>query len=304
MKTILVPVDFSKYSENALEVACYMAKIKGMRIRITHVLEDPYLPYYNFGDFAVLNDAYSQYYSKLEETIREQLNRLSEYVTAKGIQSEYSLENVSNSIADAITDQDADLIIMGSKKPDNEEGLLIGSIAEKIIRLSAIPVITVSEIPADFAIKKILFASDFEESSISPMLERVKRLSEIFKADLQYVIINTPVKYGTYGIDEEKVKEILNKFNIPGSRFKIYYADSEIEGINKYASEIKADLISVCTHGRTGLSHLFRQSVSEHLSSYSKVPVLVYNINPKKIDRSSRPITRESRSKERTRIKK
>jgi nucleotide-binding universal stress UspA family protein len=304
MKTILVPVDFSKYSENALKVACYMAKIKDMRIRISHVLEDPYLPYYNFGDFAVLNDAYAQYYSKLEETIREQLNGLTEYVTAKGIQAEYSLENASNSIAGAITDQDADLIIMGSKKPDNEERLFIGSVAEKIIRLSSIPVITVSEIPSDYAIKNILFASNFEEDSIAPILERVRRLSEIFNATLHYVFINTPVKYGTYGINEEKINEILNKFNIPASEFKIFYADSEIEGINKYASEIKADLISVCTHGRTGIAHLFRQSISEHLSAYSKIPVLVYNINPKKIDRSSKPITRETRNKERTRIKK
>src|ERR1700679_1318584 len=47
------------------------------------------------------------------------------------------------------------------------------------------------------------------------------------------------------------------------------------EAINSIAEEIKADLIVMGTHGRTGFLHLFMGSVAEHVVRHSKIPVMV-----------------------------
>jgi nucleotide-binding universal stress UspA family protein len=46
------------------------------------------------------------------------------------------------------------------------------------------------------------------------------------------------------------------------------------QGIHKFADEIGADLVAIETHGRSGLSHFFRQSIAEDVANHSVRPVL------------------------------
>jgi nucleotide-binding universal stress UspA family protein len=49
---------------------------------------------------------------------------------------------------------------------------------------------------------------------------------------------------------------------------------SAVDQITKYASEVNADLIVTCTHGRTGLSHVVMGSTAEALVRRAPCPVL------------------------------
>jgi nucleotide-binding universal stress UspA family protein len=74
MRKILVPVDFSEYSLNALEVAVYIAKVKEMSIKLLHVMEDSYTAYYNMvGANMVEDNTLFTYRKELQRTITEQL---------------------------------------------------------------------------------------------------------------------------------------------------------------------------------------------------------------------------------------
>jgi hypothetical protein len=46
---------------------------------------------------------------------------------------------------------------------------------------------------------------------------------------------------------------------------------------------MNADLIAMCTHGRTGLVRLFKGSVAEEVAGFSTIPVLTFNISKEKI---------------------
>ena len=50
------------------------------------------------------------------------------------------------------------------------------------------------------------------------------------------------------------------------------------KGIIHFSNEIKADLIALCTHGRTGLSHFFTGSISEDLANHVNKPLIIFKI--------------------------
>src|SRR5688500_15150743 len=117
MRKILVPVDFSDYSLNALEMACYIAKVKDMEIRILHVIEDFYIPQFNMvGVSPVESDTLTKYRTELQESLKSQLSQLAEKTRQKNLKAEYEL--VSNRVYKGIINDaevnQVDLIVMGS----------------------------------------------------------------------------------------------------------------------------------------------------------------------------------------------
>lgn len=297
MKKILVPIDFSGYSMAALDMACYIAKKKNMSIKLLQVLENNFIPYYNLAGISMVDVPTDlEYMNKLKENVDEQMGMLVDKVRKKGIESvesEVVIDKVFHGIDKEIRRQQTDLIIMGAKGTNDVEGFHLGSIAEKVIRTSATPVLTVNSLKPNYDLKRIVFASDFEEDYIEPILKRVIDLAAIFNSELFLLRVATISDASQMDKIKNRMKEYAQKFDLPEGSINLYTGHSEEEGIVKYAYETNADLIAICTHGRTGLSQLFNSSIAEEVAEHSNIPVLMYNISKKKIDKSARPITRE-----------
>ena len=57
------------------------------------------------------------------------------------------------------------------------------------------------------------------------------------------------------------------------------YNDTSVEkGILNFATETKAQLVGMSTHGRKGLNHFFNGSISEDLVNHAKMPVITFKI--------------------------
>lgn len=296
MKKILVPVDFSEYSYNALEAAAYIAKVKEMEIKIYHAMEDSYTPYVNMTGMGLVEDSSMFNYRKeLQENVKAQLVTLAEKYRQRGLNVDFeiAMDKPYKSVLNAVNDSDIDLVAVGSHGHSDMEDIFIGSNAEKIIRLSPVPVLSVNRIRENYRIDRIVFASDFEEPEIERILQRVIKFAEIFMAELFLVRVNTAGKKSGAEKSRKRLEEMAQKFSLSAGAVTSYPDRSEEEGILNYAKEVKADLISLCTHGRTGLARLFRSSIAEEVAGYSEIPVLTYNIAKDKIARSAQPITKE-----------
>mgnify|MGYP000495337724 CR=1 FL=1 len=58
-----------------------------------------------------------------------------------------------------------------------------------------------------------------------------------------------------------------------------FVADKTIEkGILNFSNSVGADLIAISTHGRKGLSHLFKGSLSEDIANHANLPILTFKI--------------------------
>lgn len=132
-KRILFPTDFSHTGDAALAFAASLAKEADGRLIIVHVQEAPLA--YGGGEM---------YYGIPEPTTDELLNMLHDIKpTDPSVQVEYRL--VTGDPADAVVrlaeDDDVDLIVLGSHGRTGLTRLLMGSVAEAIVRKAHCPVL-------------------------------------------------------------------------------------------------------------------------------------------------------------------
>ena len=121
------------------------------------------------------------------------------------------------------------------------------------------------------------FQSIISEEIKKPFL-KILDFVNLFEAKLNLVTICTPNSFKTTAVANKIMNEFTSEFAIKNFSTHIYN-DSNIEkGIIHFSKEINADLISFCTHGRTGLSHFFTGSISEDLANHALKPLIIFKI--------------------------
>lgn len=274
MKRILVPTDFSEYAEYALKVAAQIARDTDGEIFLVHMLEFP----------AQMADAVSGgadipeimlFMKKAHEKLEDILE--SDYLEGIKVSEAVKFEKAFEGILKSSKKNNVDLVVMGSHGASGFQELVVGSTTEKIVRTSEAPVLVIKGDNTDFKTERFVFASDFS-SEIKKPFEKIVNFANVFGAHLDLVMINTPNSFKTSHAAQKIMKEFVAQFPITNYSLHIYN-DSNIEnGILNFANGVNADLIGMCTHGRTSLYHFFNGSVSEGLVNHSNKPVVTFRI--------------------------
>ncbi len=277
MKKIIVPVDFSIYSENALKTAAFLAKESQAEVIVVHMLE---------LSNAIVNqsESYAQqetvFYLKLAE---KRFNKFlqKDFLTGVKVTPIIKHFKIFSELDQLAREENADLIVMGSKGTSGLSEMFIGSNTEKVIRYAHVPVLVVKEIAITQKIENAVFACDFSDDDVTPYLE-AKTFFEKLNCNLELVYISTPTtKFKSTKEIEEKMTLFFNKINEDVSeisKVKIISDYSVEKGVLYYANKSKADILTVATHGRKGISHFFEGSISEDIANHSKLPVLSFKI--------------------------
>jgi nucleotide-binding universal stress UspA family protein len=134
--TILHPTDFSEHSAYALRLACALTRDYGARLVILHVATPPVLVY---GE-AVLPAPDPEVLTREEQ---DQLNQLA--VPDAGVRAERRFEqgDAVAAILRVAEELPADLIVLGTHGRTGLGRLLMGSVAEQVVRKAPCPVLTV-----------------------------------------------------------------------------------------------------------------------------------------------------------------
>lgn len=277
MKKILVPVDFSTPSENALKVAAELAKRNNSELHILHVIE---LAESLFGaeQFNV-NDEQIIFFMNMA---KKRFDKFLEKEYLKGIDVKDHVEPGSTAltIKDTVSSNDIDMIVMGSSGASGLQEIVIGSNTEKVVRYSEVPVLVVKNEIKNISIKNAVFASNFELENLEPY-KKAKKFADSFNAKMHMLYVNLPGNQFSSTIEiQEQMRVFLNKVEMPLKKEHIeIFNDYTIEqGVINGADHLKADLIIIPTHGRKGLSHFFNGSISEDVVNHSELPVLTLKI--------------------------
>jgi nucleotide-binding universal stress UspA family protein len=134
-KRILCPLDFSDNSRIALGYASTLAKESNAKLYLVHV-DDSQVPYdAGFAAYVAPPDN--------TEALQEQLTGISP--TDPDVEFEHQLVvgHPADAIVDFAKDHDIDLIVMGTHGRSGVARLLMGSIAEAVVRRAECPVLTV-----------------------------------------------------------------------------------------------------------------------------------------------------------------
>jgi universal stress protein A len=146
---ILVPADFSEYTESILNCAAAIARRFGSSMHLLHVVPnmDYFTPYESF--MAAENMVEVQ--KGIEAEVEKDLQRVADKITGVPVTRAIRTGVAFIEIIDYVRAEGIELVVMGTHGRGGLEHILIGSVAEKVVRKSPCPVLTIR--PSDKAFR-------------------------------------------------------------------------------------------------------------------------------------------------------
>ncbi|MBF2709986.1 universal stress protein [Flavobacterium soyangense] len=274
MKRILIPIDFSEYSEEALKVAAQIARKNNSELVLLHLLELPLQANALTGSGSSIPEIMffkNKAIAKLEELMD------ADYLKGINVSEAIEFKKVSEGIIDASIKNDVNLIVMGSHGTSGFKELLVGSNTEKVVRFSNVPVLVIKKKAKEFKARNFVFASDFSKETRKPFRKMIE-IAKIFDSNLFLVMICTLNSFKTTAAAERIMSDFIADFDIKNYSTHIYNDINIENGIINFANSVDADLIGICTHGRTGLAHFFNGSIGENLVNHAAKPVITFKM--------------------------
>ena len=289
--TVLVPIDFSRASLQAIPWAKFFARATDGTIHLVHVHGFEYPLPLGIIPPVVTSPA------EIEKRLRRYLKKFatSYGLTAADVYCHVKTGSAFDQICKVAREIDADLIVTSTHGHTGWKRLFLGSTAERIVRHTPCPV-WVARKPRTgrvrtLSVSKIVVPLDFSRASIKGLNYAVK-LARGFAATLTLLHVVSRQRFLTpkgalvYAEAEltqrarvaakERMRALVGITDFDGVEFKtairVGFPEEEI---CNYAQKNSMDLIVTATHGRTGLRHALLGSVAEHVVRYAKGPLLV-----------------------------
>ncbi len=142
IKRILVPVDFSANSQRALDYAHGLALKFDAALHLVHVCEVPGMMTPALDAYAI---AYTDWSQRLGEEAEKQLIKITPRSATSTVTTEVLFGLPASAIVEAAGTNNADLIVMGTHGHGAVMHVLMGNVAERVVRTAPCPVLTVRE---------------------------------------------------------------------------------------------------------------------------------------------------------------
>jgi len=294
IRRILFPTDFSACAEAAFTHAAYLAQRTDAELHVLHVAEP---------DVTAPDD----WISALRITPEDIAADLAVPVPASPskdrapgdpvplIDAEVRAPKAAPAILRYVEEHDIDLVVMGTHGRRGVRRMLVGSVAEEVVRLAPCPVFTVGRhegCEGAWAIRRIVAPVDFSEHA-RLAARHAAALAATYGAalDLLHVVDDRALPIvempylGAFSVSVEEVQERAQEA-LEGLADAL---ESEVPGVGEvgaftrfgnpsgsiaaFAEGQRADLVVVGSHGRTGMERLLMGSVVEFVIRLAPCPV-------------------------------
>lgn len=278
IKSILVPLDFSEASMNALDTAIAIANQQNATIMLLNVADSSLI----FG-FKGVHYISEKTIDSIVDVSTRMLNSLLTTLNEKhqlNFTSEVRVGLVPQSITYTASEIDADLIIMGTHGVSGFREFFIGSKTQNVVKISSCPVLTIPPNKKWLDFKKILFP-----------IRPVKGVMEKYDF-LRKIIANTNASMDilflvpTYDETEKqllknlvkdiKVKVVNDQISVSGT---LKIGEKMPQAVLKRSKLIDADMIVITAKIDTDFKQFFIGPFEQQIVNHATMPVL--SIRPK-----------------------
>ena len=276
-KDLLVGVDFSPCSADALKEAVRLAAYDNARVTVIHVLDDEVIEY--LKDHTVLDETRTRYEAQV---------RLDHFagIHAGGYDKVETILLKGAPFVELIkaaAENDSDMLMLGSRGHGADE-TRIGAVASRCLRKAPLPVF-LSQDRSGQPFQQVVCCVDYSQTSKRAVTEAI-RLAKLDQAALDFVhVFASPHAY-----QEPAMGYVIADFGSPQDFAKLMRQnldtflapfEDEMEGINvsrsvidrlsvgrgiiNHLGEMRADLVVLGTRGRTGWKKLLLGTTAEHV---------------------------------------
>ncbi|MEF8757337.1 MAG: universal stress protein [Halobacteriales archaeon] len=286
---ILVPTSGVEEPTPAAERAIDLAERCGATVHALYVLESGRIPIQD-GSQWVLDD--------LAGVGEVALDRVEERARAAGVKTVETTKTEGvphREILSYVEEAGIDLVVMDTHGRKGLDRYLLGSVTEKVVRTSPVPVLSVKRengSPPPIEYSDVLIPTDGSEGA-EVAVDHGVAFAETVDADVHglYVI---DVRATVPNVDAGSQTEVHDLLEAEGDRATDYVdtqarkaglevSTAVVQGtpyaqIREYVVEHDVDLIAMGTHGRTGLERYLLGSVAEKVVRTADVPVLTVRL--------------------------
>ncbi len=270
-KNILVATDFSTYSENALRYAIFLAQEYGAKICVAHVF-----PTYALATRAEMGEAKGKLQQLLSNL--ENHNIECEAILGEGVIGSFLLK--------LSREKKIDLFIAGTHGSKGIERLVLGSVAEEIVRNADCPVLTVGpKVPRmkvnAIDIARIMYATDFSTEAadavpyVISLVERFKCFTYLVHVLPKGIEKNKEVKEKLMQHFQPQLQKLIpNDWDNWTSPLAIVEEGEAAKEIQALAEWRQADLIVLGAKKAPETTTHFRAGLVYQLMANAKCPVM------------------------------
>jgi nucleotide-binding universal stress UspA family protein len=267
---ILIPTDFSKCANNAIQYGLEIAAKSGATVTLLNVL-------YPFE--AVNNNVYQALW--VEDYIKTRNVELKKVATRFSKKTEFSNIKIHEKVGIGFPVQEicqiaedikADLIIMGATGASDLAALFLGSNASGVITKTRIPVLIVPTKSKFQTMTTAVFPTDFDLKVSDRSLSALQTLLTAYSASLTMLHILSDEGGQPNISGEERVSKKLGGT----SHYFHYLHNSNVpQAVNKFMESVHATLLISVSHDHSMLHRFFYESVSSTLAYRTRIPMLV-----------------------------
>ncbi|HON17843.1 MAG TPA: universal stress protein [Salinivirgaceae bacterium] len=269
MKSIIVPVDFSESSLNALRFAVQIAETVEAKLHLIHVIQS------RKSVVSYLNDTNIKTNESLAQKALDELVTNLRSKTAVPLEAKVYVGNIFNEISNVAKYNEASLIVIGTHGLSGIEDLWIGSTAYKVINNSPCPVLSIRQTFEVRPIKRIVLPIDYtpETRQKVPFIAEFASMlgAEVHVLDIcERNQIDLLPKIQHF---KDQVIDFLHKH-------KISCISNSIRGTNltnitiEYAESVNADVIAIMTEQNAKTKNIWLGPYAQQMVNHSPIPIL------------------------------
>ena len=216
-----------------------------------------------------------------EKSSKEALDKVCADYKAKGCENVTCISRqglVVDEIINFVEENSIDMVVMGTTGEGGILEKIFGSNTSSVIAKTPKPVLAVPDEAKFSDIKKIVYATDLQESETDEIIE-VTRVAEIFGAEVTLLHV---CERSDGNVQEEKnvlYEELKKNVNYLKLNFELVHNSDVVGGINDYLKSNPADIVAMATHQRSLLGRIFTRSLTKSMVYHTHTPLLAIDRN-------------------------
>lgn len=270
-RKILVPVDFSDLSNNALEYALQLAKNSNSELHLLHAYD---LQIFMYDPVQV-----SPMETDVEKEVLQHLEKIRETILTgnPGFKVIYHAAlGVPVDEINAYTKKEKiDLIVIGTQGAGYIQERFFGSTASLLIRSAKAPVMVIDKKVTFNVPKQIVLAADFQKTDHKKVLEPLKDLAKLYESHI--CVLNIFPHIQLIPSLEEIPEGFRLDYALKDVQHTFYSLESDhiAASINDFVEHYKINLIAMIARNHSFLSRVFREPLTTKMAFHTQVPLLV-----------------------------
>lgn len=273
-KNILIPVDFSDVSNNAMEYVKHLAR----------VVECNVLLFQSSKLVVVANEVMDTVYTGLfdnSEEVTQKLDQLVDSFTKEGVPADKKIMMglLADDIRQVVAENNIDLIVSGTSGARGLDGLFFGTNSVTIFEHVTCPVLVIPSNCNFRLIKKILYATDFQKGD-TQALKQICQFAHNFGSEVIVSHINTD----SFSFKEENEKLDLvadvafNEITYNNISYNLTHSETVYEGLEKNITSMYIDVICMAKSEKSFFQKLISKSNTREMAFHTRIPLMVIHL--------------------------